>query len=45
MGRRAVEIKVVFLDVLAVIALAVGEPKQTLFEDGILPIPQCQREA
>jgi hypothetical protein len=43
-GRR-VEVEVVLLHVLAVVALAVGEPEEALFEDGILPVPQGQREA
>ena len=34
--RRAVQIEVVLLDVLAVIPLAVGEPEQPLLEDGVL---------
>src|SRR5258708_2622137 len=42
---RAVEVEVVLLDVLAVIALAVGEAEQALFEDGIAPVPQRDREA
>src|SRR5262249_22125385 len=42
---RAVEVEVVFLDVLAVIALAVGETEQSLFEDGIVAVPQGEREA
>jgi len=44
-GRRAVEVEVVLLDVLAVVALAVGEPEEALLEDGILPVPQRQRKA
>src|SRR5438094_2245483 len=44
-GRRAVEIEVVFLDVLAVIALAVGEAEQALLHDGIDAVPEGQREA
>jgi hypothetical protein len=45
MGRRAVEVEVVLLDVLAVIALAVGEAEQALLEDRILAVPQGQGEA
>src|SRR5215467_4568590 len=45
MGRRAVEVEVVFLDVLAVIPFAVGQPKQALLENGILRVPQRQGEA
>ena len=45
MGRRTVEVEVVFLDVLTVIALAVGQAEEPLFEDRVFPIPQRQREA
>ena len=44
-GRRAVEVEVVLLHVLAVVPLAVGEPEEPLLEDGILAVPQGQREA
>ena len=44
-GRRAVEVEVVLLHVLAVVALAVGEPEEPLLEDRILAVPQGQREA
>ena len=44
-GRRAVEVEVVLLDVLAVIALAVGQAEQPLLEDRVLAVPQGQREA
>ena len=43
--RRAVEVEVVLLDVLAVIPLAVGQAEQPLLEDRILPVPQRQGEA
>ena len=45
MRGRAVEVEVVFLDVFAVIALAVGQSEQPFFEDGIVAIPQRQAEA
>jgi len=45
MGRRAVEVEVVFLNVLAVIALAVGQAEQALLEDRVLAVPEGQREA
>ena len=45
MGRRAVEVEVVFLDVLAVIAFAVGQAEQAFLEDRVLAVPQGQREA
>ena len=43
--RRRVEVEVVFLDVLAVIALAVGQAEQPLLENRVLAVPQGQREA
>ena len=45
MGRRAVEVEVVFLDVLAVIALAIGQAEQPLLEDRVLAVPQRQGKA
>ena len=44
-GRRAVEIEVVLLHVLAVVALAVGEAEEPLLEDRVLPVPQGEGEA
>ncbi len=44
-GRRRVEVEVVLLDVLAVVALAVGQPEQALLEDRVAPVPQGEREA
>ena len=44
-GRRAVEVEVVFLNVLAVVPLAVGQSEQPLLEDRVLPVPQRQRKA
>ena len=43
--RRAVEVEVVLLHVLAVVAFAVGQPEEPLLEDRILAVPQGQREA
>ena len=40
MRRRAVEVEVVFLHVLAVVALAVGQPEQALLEDRVVAVPQ-----
>ena len=40
--RRAVEVEVVLLDVLAVVALAVGQAEQPLLEDRVLAVPQGQ---
>ena len=43
--RRAVEVEVVLLDVLAVVALAVGQSEQALLQDGVALVPERQREA
>ena len=45
MGRRAVEVEVVLLHILAVVPLAVGQSEEPLLEDRIFPVPQGQREA
>src|SRR5262245_10296148 len=44
MGGRTVEIIIIFLDVLPVIGLAIGQAKSTLLEDRILTVPQRQRK-
>ncbi len=44
-GRRAVEVEIVLLDVLAVVAFAVGQAEQALLQDGVVSVPQGQREA
>src|SRR5260370_1867761 len=44
MGGRAVEVEVVFLDILAVVAFAVGQAEQPLLQNGVLAIPEGQRE-
>ena len=44
MGRRAVEVIIIFLDVFAVIALAVGQAERPLLQDRILAVPQDQRK-
>ena len=44
-GRRAVEVEVVLLDILAVVRLAVGESEQALLQDRVALVPQRQREA
>src|SRR5271168_338637 len=41
---RAVEVKIVFLDVLPVIGLAVGQAEHPLLEYRILAVPQGERE-
>ena len=43
--RRAVEVEVVLLDILAVVRLAVGEPEQALLQDRVALVPQRQRKA
>ncbi len=43
--RQVVDEEVVLLDVLAVVALAVGQPVQALLEDGVLLVPHGQGEA
>ena len=43
--RRAVEVEIVFLDILAVIALRAGQAEQPLLQDRIMSIPERQREA
>src|SRR6516164_3694163 len=45
MRRGRVEIEVVLLDVLAVVTLAIGEPKEAFFDDRVASVPQCEREA
>ena len=46
-GMRGCRIEVVIqlLDVLAVVALRIGQPEEALFEDRVAAIPQHQREA
>src|SRR5262249_44620443 len=43
--RRRIEVEVIFLDVLPVIPLAVGQPEQPLLQNGIATIPHGEREA
>ncbi len=45
MGRRRIEIEVVFLDIFAMIAFAVGKSEQTLLEDRVLAVPKGERKA
>src|SRR5215469_13414579 len=44
MRRCAVEIKVIFLDVFAMIAFVVGEAKQALLQNGISAVPKSKCE-
>ena len=43
-GRRAVEVEIVFLDVLAVVRLAVSQPEQPFLENRVLAVPEGQRK-
>ncbi len=45
MGRRAVEVPPVFLDVLAVVPLGTGQPEHAFLEDGVSTVPQRQGQA
>src|SRR5271165_891081 len=45
MSRRAVEVEIILLDVLAVIALAVGQAEQPLLQDRVLAVPQGNAKA
>ena len=45
MRWRRIEIEVVLLDVLAVVALTVGQAEEALLEDRVLAVPQGQRQA
>ena len=42
---RAIEVEVVLLHVLAMVAFAVGQPEEPLFENRILAVPEGQAEA
>jgi hypothetical protein len=44
-GRCAIEVEIIFLDVFAVIALAVGQAKQPLLEDRVFAVPQGEGKA
>src|SRR5215469_18840646 len=45
MGRRVVEIEVVFLDVLTMVSFTVGETEEAFLQNGIFPVPQRHGEA
>ena len=45
MRRSAVDVKVVLLDIFAMVPLAVGKPEQAFLQDGIPFVPQRQRKA
>ena len=44
-GRRVVQVEIVLLDILAVVALAIGQAEETLLENRIGAVPQGQGEA
>src|SRR5215469_15684005 len=44
MSRRTVEIKIIFLNVLSVIGLAIGQTERPLLEYRVLAVPQRQRK-
>src|SRR5215471_18308803 len=45
MGRSAVDIEVILFDILPVIALRIGQPKQPLLYDRVLAVPHGDRKA
>ena len=45
MGRSGFEVVVALFNVFSVVAFVVHEAEQPLFEDGILLVPETQREA
>jgi hypothetical protein len=45
MGRRAIEVKVIFLDVLAMVALAVGQAEKAFLHNRVFAVPSRHREA
>src|SRR4051812_13483677 len=42
MGRRRVKIVIVFFDIFAVVAFAIGQAKEALLENRVLSIPKRQ---
>ena len=44
-GRRAVEVEVVLLHILAVVRLAVGQTEEPLLENGVLAVPEGESKA
>src|SRR6266571_907894 len=44
MRRRAVEVEIIFFDVLAVVALAVGQTEESLLQNGVFPVPEGERK-
>src|SRR5580704_880986 len=44
MARHSIEIVIEFLDVLAVVALLIGETEQALLQDWVLAVPKGKRK-
>ena len=44
-ARHGIGVEVDLLDVLSVVALLVGQAEQTLLEDAVASVPECQRQA
>ena len=45
MRRGRIEVEVIFLHVLAVVALAAGQAEHAFLEDGVALVPEREREA
>jgi hypothetical protein len=45
MRRGRIKVKVYLLDIFAVVAFAVGEAKKSLFQDGVVSVPESRRQA
>src|SRR6516164_996423 len=44
MRRRAIEVEVILFDILAMVALAIGQAEQSFLQDRIFAVPKCQSE-
>ena len=44
-GRCAIEVEIVLFNILAVIALWARQAEESLLEDGVVPIPERERQA
>ena len=44
-GRGGIQVEVIVLDVLSVVAFAIGQPEDALFKNRVLSVPQGKREA
>jgi hypothetical protein len=45
MGGCGIQIKVILLNVLAVVAFMAGETEEPFFQDWVVPVPERKREA